>query len=163
MFAPPLSHPVCSDFLFFLLCIISILLCVICLLPTEYGLNFLISVGCIDFVISVGCIDFVISVGCIVFVISVGCIVFVISVGCIVFVVSVGCIVFVNCLYQFIFEERNICLGVIRCFYSCFFFLLYWRSFWNMLRLCHRFDNAIFPDFPEIFSFNLTLFSLKVI
>ena len=28
---------------------------------------------------------------------------------------------------------------------------------------CHRFDNTIFPDFPDIFSFNLTLFSLRVI
>ena len=48
------KQSVCNDFLFlflFLLFIIYILLCVLCLLHTEYGLNFVISVGCVLFVI----------------------------------------------------------------------------------------------------------------
>ena len=93
----PLPFPIRFDFRFLLLFIISIHLCVICLLPTEYGLNFAISVGRIALFI-------VISVGCIALFI-------VISVGCIALsvVISVGLYCFCTLYVSIYYKKKNTC------------------------------------------------------
>ena len=110
----PSSFPSSLIFFFSSLFIIYILLCVICLLLTEYGLNFVISLGCIVYV---HCMcQYILSSQWVVLFFYIVCV----NIFChlnglyclcplyvsIYFVISMGCIVFVHCMCQYILSSQ---------------------------------------------------------